>query len=389
MLSVKYGDLDRLQIWEILLNDTFYYRRSRNNLPENSMNTFSETKTEEVKICPLCESAESEFVFWNFDRLHSLPGKFGLVRCVKCDFYRLSPRPAVEDLASYYPADAYYSYQQPEDMSVFEKDKNPRGLQKLKGKMRESVLDAYGYPVPRLNAWQKILQPAFTKFFKERALYGLQDVFPRYVENGKALDIGCGNAETLAYLKLFGWQVAGIDFNEAAAVAAKKFYDIDVFVGRTEDAPFAPESFDFIRMSHVIEHLPFVVETMRHIASLLKPEGVIYIETPNIEAFSFKQSREYWYPLECPRHLFLFSPQTLTAILEKCGIEVTKTETFFYDTYQWEDTYRKEEKTGEKLKTRPQTIDPARAEKLKADSRAEHRANPFCGDIIRLWGRKK
>ena len=345
--------------------------------------------TEEVKACPLCESAESEFVFWNRDRLHFLPGKFGLVRCTNCDFYRLSPRPADEHLAFYYPADEYYSYQQPEDLSVFEKQKNPRGLQKIKEKMRESVLQNYGYPVPKLGAWQKILQPVFTRFFTTRALYGLQDMFPRYARNGKALDIGCGNAETLAYLKLFGWQVAGVDFNEAAAAAAKKFFDIDVFTGRVEDAPFAPESFDFIRMSHVIEHLPSVVDSMKHIASLLKPEGVIYIETPNIESFSFGQSREYWYPLECPRHLFLFSPKTLAALLEKCGITVSKTETFFYDTYGWEDTYRAEEKTGEKLNQRPQISDSSRVEKLKNESRKLHRANPLVGDIIRLWGVKK
>ena len=144
------------------------------------MDAFSETETEEIKICPLCESAESEFVFWNTDRLHFLPGKFGLVRCENCDFYRLSPRPAVENLADYYPADAYYSYQEPEDLSVFQKPENPRGLQKIKEKMRESVLESYGYPIPRLNVWQKILQPVFTKYFRERALYGLQDVFPRY-----------------------------------------------------------------------------------------------------------------------------------------------------------------------------------------------------------------
>jgi SAM-dependent methyltransferase len=352
-----------------------------------SMNNFSDT--EEIKICLLCESAESEFVFWNFDRLHSLPGKFGLVRCTNCDLYRLSPRPTEANLASYYPADAYYSYREPEDLSVFEREANPKGAKKYKEEMRRSVLQSYGYPVPKLKAWQKILQPVFTKFFKERALYGLQDVFPRYVENGLALDIGCGNAETLAYLKLFGWRVAGVDFNEAAAVAAKKFYDIDVFIGRTEDAPFQPASFDFIRMSHVIEHLPSVVDSMKHIASLLKPGGVIYIETPNIEAFSFKQSREYWYPLECPRHLFLFSPKTLSRILEKCGIEVTQSETFFYDTYDWEDTYRAEERAGEKLDRRPRLEDSARAEKLKSAARREHRANPLNGDIIRLWGSKK
>jgi SAM-dependent methyltransferase len=359
-----------------------------NNLTENDQMPLC-PPIEEVKICPLCESADSEFVFQNHDRLHFLPGRFGLVRCARCDFYRLSPRPATENLAFYYPADAYYSYQAPEDLSVFQKETNPRGLQKIKEKMRESVLASYGYPVPKLNPWQKILQPALRKFFRERALYGLQDVFPQYVAGGKALDIGCGNAETLAYLKHFGWQVAGVDFNEAAAVAAKKFYDIDVFVGRVEDAHFAPESFDFIRMSHVIEHLPFVMDSMNHIASLLKPGGVIYIETPNIEAFSFKESQAYWYPLECPRHLFLFSPGTLRTILEKCAIDATATETFFYDTYHWEDTYREEEKTGEKLTPRPQATDSARAERLKSASRKAHRTNPLNGDIIRVWGVKK
>jgi len=358
------------------------------NVPAKSETIQTFAETEEVKICPLCESAEGEFIFWNHDRLHFLRGKFGFVRCKNCDFYRLSPRPTVENLSSFYPAEAYYSYQEPEDLKVFQKPENPQGIQKIKEQMRESVLESYGYPA-KLNLWQKIFQPVLTKYFKERALYGLQDVFPRYTENGRALDIGCGNAETLTYLKLFGWQVAGVDFNEAAAEAAKKFFDIDVFTGRIEDAPFAPESFDFIRMSHVIEHLPFVVDSMKHIASLLKPNGVIYIETPNIEAFSFKHSREYWYPLECPRHLFLFSPQTLHALLEKCGIAATKTETFFYDTYHWEDTYRTEEKTGAKLNSRPQLKDAERAEKLVKQSREEHRANPMNGDIIRLWGVKK
>lgn len=344
---------------------------------------------EQVNICPLCAATESELIFRNHDRLHGLEGEFGLVRCTNCDLFRLSPRPAVATLADYYPADAYYSYREPEDLAVFRKPENPRGLRKLKEQLRDSVLESYGYPVPRLNFWQKLLQPAIKSRFTERALYGLQDVFPRFVENGRALDIGCGNAETLAYLKLFGWKVDGVDFNEAASVAAKKWFDIDVFVGPIEEAPFEKESFDFIRMSHVIEHLPFVADSMRHIASLLKPGGVLYVETPNIDAFSFKHSREFWYPLECPRHLFMFSPKTLSALLSKTDFEVTKSETFFYDTYQWEDTYREEEKSGAKLEVRPQLLDPERARRLITESREEHSKNPECGDIMRVWAVKR
>src|SRR5476651_1638743 len=70
-------------------------------------------ETELVETCPLCESKESEFLFWNCDRFYHLPGKFGLVQCKGCELVRLSPRPTRGAISFYYPDDEYYSYQTP------------------------------------------------------------------------------------------------------------------------------------------------------------------------------------------------------------------------------------------------------------------------------------
>jgi len=128
---------------------------------------------------------------------------------------------------------------------------------------------------------------------------------------------------------------------------------------------------------------------MKYISSLLKPGGSIYIETPNIDAFSFRHAREYWYPLECPRHLFLFSPKTLTDILRACRISATKVETFFYDTYHWERTYREEQEAVEIAEPRPMTDRNLRENILKLKSRAEHLFDPMNGDILRAWAVKE
>lgn len=345
----------------------------------------SAPETENVESCPLCGSEDSKFLFWNYDRLHLLPGKFGLVRCSNCTLVRLTPRPIPEKLGFYYPEDDYYSYQ----TSGANVENIPqRGfITPIRDGIRASVLNRLNYPTVPLKSWQKTLQPLFWNFFRKPALYGRDKLFPRYVTNGSALDIGCGGAMFLSYLKHHGWQVKGVDISETAAKTAKKVYDIDVFVGGVEDAPFASESFDFIRMSHVIEHLPYPLETMRHISSLLKPEGVLYIETPNIDCFELEHCDKYWFPLETPRHLFLFSPVTLEKLLGEVGLRIKQIETSFFAIYDWEDTYRIEEKTQSVLPERPKLSLPAypRAIALMAKSRLKHLFDKTNGNIIECW----
>ncbi|MGI8640400.1 MAG: class I SAM-dependent methyltransferase [Pyrinomonadaceae bacterium] len=308
-----------------------------------------ELTTETVKNCPLCGSDKAKFLFWNYDRLYNYAGKFGTVQCEDCGLIRLSPRPVKEQLVNYYPTD-YYSYQASEYFTENHSTKNLKS--RLRDTVRNTVLSSIGYSIESRN-WQKLLQPLFVSLFYKQATYGYEDKFARYVPNGTALEIGCGSASYLSLLKHHGWQVAGVDLSPQAAEAAKKYFDIDVFVGELEDAPFAEQSFDYIRMSHVVEHFTNPLRAMKKIREILKPNGVAYIEVPNAESFESETSGRFWYGWDAPRHLFMLTPATLHRLVESSGLKIEKMLTQDWNSFWWDNTFKREEETGEWLETRP------------------------------------
>ena len=341
---------------------------------------------ETVETCVLCGSRDLEKLFCCRDRLYGIPGDFALVRCLGCNLYRLSPRPVLKDLPYYYPEDGYHSYQKPGVSALTVKNRGRLGG--LRDAIRLSALRSLGYPVSPTPLWQSAVGHMAAGIFRNRALYGLSYCFPPYFPDGRALDIGCGNGAYLSYLKPHGWQVFGVDISSRAAEVAKSVFDIDVFVGELNDIPFSSESFDFVHMSHVIEHLTEPIEALKRIAQLLKPGRVVYIETPNADSDGFKSMGKYWFPLEAPRHVYLFSPDTLREALGRVGLRTTRIwTTVFPGAFSWEDTYRREEMSEAFLPSRPElrkTQIPRALVKLAA-SRVRHAFNAFNGDILHVW----
>jgi SAM-dependent methyltransferase len=135
------------------------------------------------------------------------------------------------------------------------------------------------------------------------------------------LDVGCGNGRVMMQLRSVGWQVSGVEPDpEAAAQAAAA--GLDVKVGLLEDS-LPGAHFDAITMNHVIEHLHDPLETLRRCARVLKPGGVISIATPNFAAAGHKHFGRDWFALDPPppRHLVLFTPDSLRLALKASGFE--------------------------------------------------------------------
>ena len=57
---------------------------------------------------------------------------------------------------------------------------------------------------------------------------------------------------------------------------------MNVQSARLEETTSGAPSFDAITLWDVIEHVPDPLDTMRRVASLLKPGGVVMILTPNL-----------------------------------------------------------------------------------------------------------
>jgi len=83
------------------------------------------------------------------------------------------------------------------------------------------------------------------------------------------LNIGCGRHKKEGYIN--------IDIKNS------KGCDPDVFAD-CRDLPYKKNTIDVIESYHLIEHLtkPEVIEALKHWYNLLKPEGMLIIECPNL-----------------------------------------------------------------------------------------------------------
>lgn len=348
----------------------------------DNINTAEAPPTEEILECPLCGSWELDFLFENVDRLHRLPGKFGMVRCKQCKLVRLSPRPLREFLGFYYPEGDYYSHSTNTKFS-------DAGPYSLKEQIRSSVFLQLGYQQKHLRKAFQFLGPLLYRVFLLQATYGAGAKFPHYVAGGRALDVGCGSGAFLATLKRHGWKVQGVDISELSAKRAKELLDVDVFAGNLEEAKFAGNSFDFISMNHSLEHLSDLNETLTELFRILKPGGVLYIEVPNVISKSCRTSKKYWFHWDSPRHLFAFSPTTLRQLLEKHDFRISRLETVRADYYAQDAIYKIEEENPKNPRKTLYFSELLKTKWLKIFTNIYYRFNRQSGDFITCWASKK
>ena len=88
------------------------------------------------------------------------------------------------------------------------------------------------------------------------------------------------------------------------------------------------EKFDFITLAHVIEHVHDPYKTIKTCFELLNRKGKIWIDTPNIESLGLQIYGRSWLGLDCPRHLVMFSNNSLYLLLKKAGFKNIKNQPY-------------------------------------------------------------
>lgn len=256
-------------------------------IPEEFINNnIPEIEECNVVTCPSCGSQQADPFSYGFDyELRTCRNVWHFKKCRKCELVRLDPRPCITALSTIYPSH-YYSY----DM---EKSVNPFAL---KGK---KVLDSIKF--------KSILN----------ALNG---------ELNSYLDIGCGDGRYLKLLESNGLARENLYGLELGNDAVNALYSqgYKVFNQRVEECnSIKLESLDLVTMFHVIEHVENPREIIERISNWLKPDGVLALETPNIDSVdAIKFKRTYWGGYHFPRHWYLFSEATLSSLLVNCGFEI-------------------------------------------------------------------
>ena len=107
----------------------------------------------------------------------------------------------------------------------------------------------------------------------------------KYRQNNRLLDVGCFRGDLLYGAKQKHWDVYGVEISQKAAEIGKKQYEIDIFIGSLE-ANFESDFFDAVSMFDVIEHLPDPKSYIKEIFRILRPGGILYLDTPNFNSIN-------------------------------------------------------------------------------------------------------
>lgn len=138
--------------------------------------------------------------------------------------------------------------------------------------------------------------------------------------NKLVLDFGCGEGGFLNNIKPMVKACGGVEMSKILRKQIIDKYQIQVF----PNIAAVQGQYDVMTMFHVIEHLPDPIAILIEMKENLKDDGMIYIETPNVndallslyenESFS---NFTYW---GC--HLYLYSKNTLSTMIKKAGFKI-------------------------------------------------------------------
>jgi SAM-dependent methyltransferase len=132
----------------------------------------------------------------------------------------------------------------------------------------------------------------------------------RLPENGKMLDIGCGEGLFIEKFNFHGVDVLGIEVSDIADQRSSK-KGLRVIKDTFEKIDLKGEKFDLISLIHVFEHLSQPFEVLDKIGKHNNPGGQLLIVIPNITSWQASMFKGSWFHWDPPRHLFLCTPNAL------------------------------------------------------------------------------
>ncbi len=142
-------------------------------------------------------------------------------------------------------------------------------------------------------------------------------------ENVRILDIGCATGGLLKWLQNLGFhQTVGIDPSDTCVRLTRELTGKEAIKGSLGSIPEGIGKFDLVVLSHVAEHVQDVASVVTTLRSLLKPDGLAYVEVPN--AAQYKDCLIAPFQDFNTEHINHFSVQSLKNLFRK-GWVITQT----------------------------------------------------------------
>lgn len=145
-----------------------------------------------------------------------------------------------------------------------------------------------------------------------------RQIAPELAPGCRVLEVGAGIGCTVKVFEREGFTAEGVDPGGEFLSLSKEKLRAKVRTASLYDLP-RQKRCDVVLLIHVIEHLRSPKTALQHIAGLLKPNGLFYVECPNLQAPFARRSKLFHLA-----HIHNFAPSTLQMLAESCGFRLTK-----------------------------------------------------------------
>ena len=242
-------------------------------------------KTDESTIhytqCPICSSTNIGLTLATEDYSISKDA-FEIYACKDCSFHFTQNAPSPMAIGPYYKSDVYISHSDTKEGLV----------NRLYHTARDLMLKKKRRLVEKLTTGKRLL------------------------------DIGSGTGYFLNHMNENGFKVVGVEIDDSARAATLKNFKIKVNPPATLLESKLSEKVDVITLWHVLEHLHDMDGYMQSMHQQLADDGVVLIAVPNHTSYDAQHYGKHWAAYDVPRHLWHFSPKTVSKLAEKNGFNV-------------------------------------------------------------------
>ena len=138
---------------------------------------------------------------------------------------------------------------------------------------------------------------------------------------GRILDVGCWNGQFLNQLGQ-EWESYAVELSESASAFAREHYGLNVVTGTIHDLPYPRGYFDVVTPWDIIEHVPRPRTDFQKAVDLVRPQGLVFVSTPDFECFESKFMGRKWPVITPPGHLTYFTKSTIVRLFDLAGLEL-------------------------------------------------------------------
>lgn len=157
----------------------------------------------------------------------------------------------------------------------------------------------------------------------DRCIHWLRTLMKYKLPPSRILEVGSAHGGFLFLMGRAGFDATGIEMSPWLVNLAEDTFGVPMLLGPIEQQDLEARSLDGIVLMDVVEHLPDPVGTLRHCLGLLKPDGIIIIQTPEYEAgktlAELQAAESPFLKHFSPEHLHLFSRESIRKLMSQLG----------------------------------------------------------------------